>query len=165
MDESRTNSQKRSANDPVGDQVERPGCSVGKGGTGTLNIIDWCRDNGNQEPEWRVDVNSVVLVFYPVPVRPESQLEPQPELQPELQPESFRGKVIQLLANEALSKSEISRKLGQKAISGHLNKVLKSLLDEGVVAYTVPGKPQSRLQKYRLTEKGGKLLHTKKQRY
>jgi ATP-dependent DNA helicase RecG len=60
--------------------------------------------------------------------------------------------VIQLLANETLSKSEISRKLGQKAISGHLNKVLKSLLDEGVVAYTIPEKPRSRAQKYRLVK-------------
>lgn len=117
-------------------------------GTGTLNIIDWCRDNGNPEPEWRVDVNSVALVFYPVPARPESQ----PKIQPESQPESLRGKVIQLLANETLSKSEISRKLGQKAISGHLNKVLKSLLDEGVVAYTIPEKPRSRAQKYRLVK-------------
>jgi hypothetical protein len=42
--------------------------------------------------------------------------------------------------------------LGQKAISGHLNKVLKSLLDEGVVAYTIPEKPRSRAQKYRLVK-------------
>jgi hypothetical protein len=43
-------------NDPVGDQVERPGRPAGKWDTGTLNITDWCRANGN---------------------RPESQLEPQ----------------------------------------------------------------------------------------
>ncbi len=69
-------------------------------GTGTLNIIDWCRDNGNPEPEWLVDVNSVALVFYPVPARPESQLEPQLE--------SLRVKVVTLLSREILSKSEIS---------------------------------------------------------
>lgn len=92
MDGSRKNSRKIGHNDPVGDPVERPGCPAGKWGTGTLSIIDWCTDNVNPEPEWRVDVNSVALVFYPIPARPESQLEPQPE--------SLRDKVITLLSKE-----------------------------------------------------------------
>jgi ATP-dependent DNA helicase RecG len=36
--------------------------------------------------------------------------------------------------------------------------VLKDLLERGVVAYTIPEKPQSRLQKYRLTDTGRSLL-------
>ena len=44
----------------------------------------------------------------------------------------------------------MSYRLGQKAISGQLNKVLKELLVERVVEYTIPEKPNSRLQKYRL---------------
>lgn len=119
-------------------------------GTGTLNIIDWCRENGNPKPEWRVDVNFVAIVFYPVTGWAGAKPESQPKIQPELQPESLRDKVLQLLAREPLSKSEISRKLGQKAISGHLNKVIKNLLEEGVVAYTIPEKPRSRAQKYRM---------------
>jgi ATP-dependent DNA helicase RecG len=54
------------------------------------------------------------------------------------------------LQKEPLSRSELSKKLGHKKISGQLNKILKSLLEEGVVAYTIPEKPASRLQKYKL---------------
>jgi hypothetical protein len=67
-----------------------------------------------------------------VPTLPELQIEPRPELQPESQPELLRrSKAIHLLANETLSRSEISKKLDQKAISWHLNKVMKGILSEG----------------------------------
>jgi ATP-dependent DNA helicase RecG len=121
-------------------------------GTGTLNIIDWCRENGNPEPEWRVDVNSVAIVFYPVADKAGAQLEPRLEPQLESQPESLRNKVLRLLARGSLSKSEISRELGQKRASGQLNRVIKELLKEGAVAYTIPEKPQSPAQKYRLVK-------------
>ena len=54
-----------------------------------------------------------------------------------------------------MSKADLSRNLGQKEVSGQLNKVVRSLLADGLIEYTVPDKPQSRLQKYRLTTKGG----------
>ena len=62
--------------------------------------------------------------------------------------------MIHLLSEGTLSKSEVSKNLGQKQISGQLKIVLKSLMDEGVIAYTIPEKPKSRLQKYKL--KNGK---------
>jgi ATP-dependent DNA helicase RecG len=47
------------------------------------------------------------------------------------------------------SKAEISEKLGQKEVSGQLNKVMRDLFAAGKVEHTIPGKPNSRLQKYR----------------
>ena len=38
------------------------------------------------------------------------------------------------------------------------NQVLKPLLEDGLLGLTVPDKPTSSLQKYRLTEKGKALL-------
>ena len=78
------------------------------------------------------------------------RVESQPESQPESRPESLRVRVIRLIKDGALSKSEISNRLGQKVISGQLNKVLKFLIEEGIVEYTIPDKPNSRLQKYRI---------------
>jgi len=52
-----------------------------------------------------------------------------------------------------LSKSELSARLGQKEVSGQLNKVIRSLLAKWQIEYTIPEKTNSRLQKYRLTEK------------
>ena len=50
-------------------------------------------------------------------------------------------------------KPEISRQLGQKKVSGQLNKVIRKLLKDGLIQYTIPEKPNNRVQKYRLTEK------------
>ena len=66
---------------------------------------------------------------------------------PELQPELFDDRVLLLLENKISSKSSISVGLGQKGISGQLNKVIHGLLDEKYVEYTSPDKPNSQLQK------------------
>ena len=78
----------------------------------------------------------------------------QPESRPESQPESLEAKVLTQLAGKPLSKAELSKNLGQKEISGQLNKVIRQLLADGMIEYTLPDKPRSRLQKYRLTAKG-----------
>jgi ATP-dependent DNA helicase RecG len=35
-------------------------------GTGTLNIIDWCRNNGNPAPTWSEQAGSVFVTFSPI---------------------------------------------------------------------------------------------------
>ena len=80
-----------------------------------------------------------------------SQVESKVESQPESQPESLDRRVLALLKTQALSKAEISTHLGQKEVSGQLNKVIRSLIAQGLIEYTLPDKPNSRLQKYRLT--------------
>ena len=59
--------------------------------------------------------------------------------------------------------SVLSAALGQKEISGHLNQLMRRLVAEQWVAYTIPDKPQSRLQKYRLTAEGRVQLATLQQ--
>ena len=78
----------------------------------------------------------------------------QPGSQPESQPESLALRVLKQLADGPMSKTELSSRLGQKKISGQLNKVIRLLVTDGRVAYTIPDKPRSRLQQYRLTDKG-----------
>lgn len=81
-------------------------------------------------------------------VRPESQ----PESRPESQPESLREKIQMILEDKEMSKTEISMLLGQKEVSGQLNKVIRNMLKNRDIEYTIPDKPNSRLQKYRLVK-------------
>ncbi len=127
---------------------------IEKWGMGTLNIIEWCKKNGNPKPIWEIRAQSVVTTFLPSsffstgksPKRPDSG----PGSKPESRPESLEEQVLILLEKGPLSKSEISRALGHRNISGGLKKVLLSLLNQGKIVYTIPEKPNSRLQKYKL---------------
>jgi len=91
-----------------------------------------------------------------------AQPESRPESQPESQPESLEFRVLATLVDEPLSKAEISSRLGHKEISGQLNKVIRLLLAEGNIEYTIPDKPGSRLQQYRLTSKGRAVRYVAK---
>jgi hypothetical protein len=57
---------------------------------------------------------------------------------------------MNVLAQDALSKSEIANKIGLKSVTGYLNRTIRSMLTEGRIEYTIPEKPNSRLQKYKL---------------
>lgn len=72
------------------------------------------------------------------------------DVQPESQPESLEDPIMRILTDKPASKVDISRKLGQKQISGQLNKVVRKLLEAGMIEYTIPEKPKSRLQKYKI---------------
>ena len=101
-------------------------------------------------------------------LQPESESSPQPEsthrMQPESDhpepatgppgPESLNTRVLRILAGGPMSKAALSADLGQKAVSGRLNEVVRRLVIEGVLAPTIPDRPHSRLQQYRLTVAG-----------
>ena len=117
-------------------------------GTGTLDMIRRCRDAGLREPEFSDSSGFKTTIWRAT----------SPE-RIKVQPESLRGdlksKVLNLLVSEGpLSKSELSKKLGHKEVSGQLNKVVRNLRTDQVIEYTLPDKPTSRRQKYRLTDKG-----------
>ena len=90
-----------------------------------------------------------------------SKVGPRPEPQPEfstspvpVQFQSLEDRVLALLKEGALPISIISKRLGQKRVSGQLKVVLKSLLSNSLIEFTLPDKPNSRLQKYRITRTG-----------
>ena len=58
-------------------------------------------------------------------------------------------RVLEILASGPASKAEIFEKLGQKKVSGQLNKVMRDLFAAEKFEHTIPGKRNLRLQKYR----------------
>jgi predicted HTH transcriptional regulator len=93
------------------------------------------------------------------PGQQETQQESRQESQQESGAASKSGalaeKVVAVLRAGPRSRSEVSHELGQRKVSGQLNVVLKDLLERGLIEYTIPDKPGSRLQKYRLTSRKG----------
>ncbi len=120
-------------------------------GTGTLDMIRRCRDANLREPEFTDSSGFKTTIWR---AKPPERI----EVQPELLRGDLESKVLNLLTESPLSRSELSEKLGHKKASGRLYNVIQDLRDDQMIEYTLPDKPRSRHQKYRLTDKGSTEL-------
>ncbi len=66
--------------------------------------------------------------------------------------------ILAALADDPLSAADIAASLGLKTKTGSFKRALHTLFEAGLIEQTLPDKPTSRLQKYRLTEAGTALL-------
>jgi ATP-dependent DNA helicase RecG len=62
------------------------------------------------------------------------------------------------LQKQDLGKTDIAAKLGKSGRTRYLNDLVRKLIVIGLIERTIPDKPNSRLQKYRLTMKGKTML-------
>lgn len=128
-------------------------------GTGTGDMITRCRKAGLKEPLFHLTDGFVITIrrkpdraFEAVGGKP--QLESQLESRLESELELLDDRVLAILNGRTLSKSELAKSLGQKQASGTLHAMIRALLKKDWIARTIPGKPNSRFQKYGLTRKG-----------
>ncbi|MCL2304166.1 MAG: putative DNA binding domain-containing protein [Planctomycetaceae bacterium] len=129
--------------------------------TGIPKILRGIKVNGSPLPEFESDDDRLAfLIRFPVhPDTPEESKLGAESLAESLaesvaeSEEQLRERVLGFLAEEPLSKGEMTSKLGRKTVTGTLNRLIRQLLEEGVIEMTIPEKPNSRLQKYRLTTK------------
>jgi len=133
---------------------------IEKAGSGTVDMVNRCQKAGIRKPEFKVDGGFFILRVWRKRAKggqPESSTSPVP-----VQYQSLEDRILGLLKAGTLSVSFISKQLGQKRVSGQLKIVLKKLISESLVEFTIPDKPNSRLQKYRLTRQG--VVYLKKQK-
>ena len=71
--------------------------------------------------------------------------------------QSIQIRILSVLRKRELQRGELAVAIGQRAISGKLKLRLKQMLEDRIIEWTIPNKPNSRLQKYRLTAKGRRL--------
>jgi hypothetical protein len=76
--------------------------------------------------------------------------------QSEAQSGAQSTEVLQALWDSVLSSHEIAEVLGLESRSGALKRTIKDLLENSLIERTIPDRPNSRLQKNRLTQKGRK---------
>jgi predicted HTH transcriptional regulator len=92
-------------------------------------------------------------------VQSESRLESRLESRPESRPESgLADRILQCLVDRPLGKAEIAKSLGHKGVSGQLKRQMTWLQNQQLIEMTLPEKPNSRLQQYRLTPQGQRFL-------
>ncbi len=76
------------------------------------------------------------------------------ELRQELKKQTRYSEVLEKLSVVALSRKKISELLGEKRISGSLNKILKKLIEDGLIEHTIPDIKNHPNQKFRITNRG-----------
>jgi ATP-dependent DNA helicase RecG len=140
-------------------------------GSGIRRIRDRCRDYGVAEPKIEVSDSWVTVVF----TRPAEQAGDQVGTKSGQSrdqtgagavrqvPGKYPTSTRQVLAALASADAELSRAQLQKAAEFHdrehfVNEHLNPLLVAGLVEMTIPDKPRSSKQRYRITEKGREVL-------
>jgi len=118
-------------------------------GTGTLRIIDACRPHGIAV-EFEQDMGMFIVRLKKAQTEQDA-----PEVTPEVTPE-----VMSMLAaiRGEMSRSEIQRALGLKDEKHFRENYQQVAVALGLIEMTIPDKPRSRMQKYRLTDKGRRTL-------
>ena len=103
-----------------------------------------------------------VVFRFPGTVAAESRAESRAESGAESGAESnftaIERQILNRLDSFSATKQDLADWLGKNAPDGHLNRVIRQLLAAGFVERTIPDKPTSRFQKYRLTAKGRAAL-------
>ena len=124
-------------------------------GTGTLNIIDWCAENGNPAPTWQEQSGSVYVTFVP------AVLPATPQVTPLVTP-PVTPPVKRLLAacEGEMLREELQGVVGIKDRKYFRTEFLRPALEAGLVEMTIPDKPKSSMQRYRLTDQGREVLKT-----
>ncbi len=136
-------------------------------GTGTGDMITFCSNAGLREPEFSLTDGFVVTIWRKKSALAGAVAEhislPTGEVSGEVAGE-VSGEVRRLLSvlHGEMKRSEMQQLLGLRHEDSFRAIYLVPSLKAGLVEMTIPDKPNSRFQKYRLTKKGMTLLARKK---
>jgi ATP-dependent DNA helicase RecG len=122
-----------------------------KAGSGILDMLQQCQDAGLREPEFRQDggffvqtmwrTKSAAAVQVPSPLGTKSALS------------RYQVGILRKCNNDS-TLVDLMEIAGRSDRTKFRHQVVGPLLEEGLLEMTIPSKPTSRLQKYRLTAKG-----------
>jgi ATP-dependent DNA helicase RecG len=143
---------RRYRNRRIGEFLKELELSEGRG-TGIPKILRAMRANGSPEPVFETDdQRTSFLVHLPLRAAPTKvEKPPAPEVTPEVTPEVAR---LLPLCRDPHSRKELQAKLALRDEEHFRTAYLVPAISSGCLEMTIPDKPKSRLQKYRLTAKG-----------
>lgn len=136
-------------------------------GRGTNRVIEACRAWGIDAPTFKVEMGVTTVTFHAeiLPGREAEQAGTIPSQGTDLVGDSVGDPVDRLLGaleRGPLAAAQLQKALGLKHRPTFKENYLKPALAERLIEMTVPDKPSSRLQKYRLTDAGRARLSTKR---
>lgn len=131
-------------------------------GSGVRKITEYGKKYGGEEPKLIEGDVFKIHINYPdfsaiSKTKPKQSSRLESGLESELE-SGLAARILLSLIDKPLGNSEIAKSLGHKSTSGALHKQVRRLLDLGHIAMTLPNEPNSRLQKYRLTNSGEALI-------
>jgi ATP-dependent DNA helicase RecG len=132
---------------------------IEKWGRGTNRVIAMCRAAGIRPPEF-AEVGPSAVVTFRVPVAGSGTASGQVEAPVEAPVSLYvtDRTILNVLGTQECGKSALLKQLGHAQRSGNFKKAIEELLMAQMIERTIPDKPNSRLQKYRLTAKGKAIL-------
>jgi ATP-dependent DNA helicase RecG len=134
---------------------------IEKAGTGVKRIRDEAREGGYPEPEWEAD-GFVTTIFRPNPaVRAQVESRPAEPLAPQVGTKSGLSRdqvdiLIKCRENRALV--DLIEVTGRSNRTKFRDQVLNPLIEASLIEMTIPDKPRSSKQRYRITQKGLEYL-------
>ena len=115
------------------------------------------KENGSPAPEFESDDNRTHLLIR-LPVHTKAMGQAEVGAQSRAQSRAQSEQIMAALLKASLSMNELVTALGLKSKTGSLKRTVNELLADEFIEYTIPDKPSSRLQQYRLTDKGRQTL-------
>ena len=135
---------------------------VERAGSGILDMIELCAKSGLRSPEFRQDAGSFIQTLW----RPVQSSSTEENITAQVGTKlALSRHQVKVLSN-CLENSELSKLMsiiGRSDRTKFRHQVLNPLITSGLIEMTIPDKPTSRLQKYRITEKGRIWLTERKQ--
>ncbi len=136
--------------------------------TGIPKILRVMKNNGSPKPEFETDDDRLHFLIR-LPVHPKANALAAEQNEGPVAGEvtgEVTGEVIKLLkalSKGELTRSEIQANLDLKSQANFRDRYLEPSLVLQFIAMTIPDKPNSRLQKYRITEKGRRWLKSQEE--
>ena len=136
---------------------------IEKAGTGILDMIKLCKAAGVPTPQFRQDGGQFVQTLRRPPAQVTTEVTAQVAGEVTAPVTAPVRRILKLLSVRGeLGNAEILSAFGLKSRRRVRETYLEPALRESLIEYTIPDKPTSSLQKYRLTEKGRAWLAGRK---
>ncbi len=125
-------------------------------GRGTNRVIEMCRKHGAAPPTFEERQGFVVVTFMARLVAGDAAEVSKAQSRAQSEAQSIR--ILDVVSQGTLSARALANALGLHSKTGALKRTLGEMLADGLIEYTLPDKPSSRLQQYRLTPAGRRAL-------